>query len=183
VLLDEIWTRTIDAVEAILAGWPFLLGDRFTLADGAVYGALGMNLADPTAADRMRARAPRTFAWLGRIRDHRHVGARGEVALHADLGPLLGALRVTFVPLMRQNEAAWEIARAGGETRFNERAFDAGRALYDGTLPGRPFRSVAKSFQVQVWRDLRDAWGRLAAPDRARVREVAGGDPLEPGSR
>ena len=55
------------------------------------------------------------------------------------------------------------VARAAGETRFNEAAFDAGRALYDGTLLGRPFRSVAKTFQVRVWRDLRAAADMLKA--------------------
>lgn len=179
-LLEEIWTRWIDAVERILAARPYLLGARFTLADASVYGAFGMNLADRTAADRMRARAPATHAWLEAIRDRRHVGSRGAIGLHADLAPLLGALRAVFVPLMIQNERAWEDARARGETLFNEAAFDAGRALYDGTLLGRPFRQVAKTFQVQVWRELRAAWAALGDDDRARVAAVAGGQPLEP---
>ena len=36
----------------------------------------------------------------------------------------------------------------------------------------RPFRSVVKTFQVRVWRDLRDAWRGLAATDRAAVGRV-----------
>jgi len=179
-LLEAIWTRWIDAVEHVLGARPFLLGDRFTLADASVYGALGMNLTDPTAADRMRARAPATHAWLEGIRDRRHVGSRGALDLHADLGPLLRALRETFVPLMIQNERAWQAARARGETRFNEAAFDAGKALYDGTLLGRPFRSVAKTFQVQVWRELTEAWTHLDEASRARVVTIAGGQPLGP---
>jgi glutathione S-transferase len=179
-LLEEIWARWLDAVERILVGRPFLLGERFTIADAAVYGAFGMNLADPTAAERMRARAPVTHAWLERVRARGHVGSRGPVGLHADLGALLIAIRTVFVPLMRQNEAAWEAARARGETRFNESAFDAGTSLYDGTLLGRPFRAVAKTFQVQVWRELRAAWAQLADADRRRVHDVAGGQPLEP---
>lgn len=182
-LLEEIWTQWIDAVERILATRPYLLGARFTLADASVYGAFGMNLADPTAAERMRARAPATYAWLGRVRDRRHVGSRGAVGLHAELTPLLRALRTVFVPLMVQNERAWQDARARGETVFNEAAFDAGRALYDGTLLGRPFRSVVKTFQVQVWRELHAAWIGLGADDRARVAGVAGGQPLEPAER
>ena len=67
---------------------------------------------------------------------------------------------------MQQNLAAWERHVDHGETLFNEPAFDAGRALYDGVLLGQPFRSVAKTFQVRVWRDLRDEWDRL--PPRAR---------------
>lgn len=179
-LLELIWARWIDAVERILVARPFLLGERFTLADASVYGALGMNLADPTAAALMQVRAPATFAWLGGVRDRRHVGTRGACALDADLGPLLHAIRATFVPLMLQNVHAWETARTRGETLFNEAAFDRGRALYDGTLLGHPFRAVVRTFQVAVWQELRDAWARLDAPDRRRVREVTGGDPLRP---
>jgi glutathione S-transferase len=179
-LLEEVWARWIDAVDGILRARPFLLGDRFTLADASVYGALGMNLDDPTADRRMQTRAPATHAWLGRIRQRAHVGSRGGVGLHADLGPLLRGLRETFVPLMIQNERAFEDARRRGETRFNEAAFDAGRSLYDGTLLGRPFRAVPKTFQVQIWRELGDAWAQLDEASRARVAALAGGPPLEP---
>ena len=122
-----------------------------------------MNLADPTAADDLRRRAPTTFAWLCAIRDRRHVGAAGALALGEELAGLLGVVARTFVPLMQQNERAYLDARARGERVFNERAFDARRALYDGTLLGQPFRSVAKTFQVRVWRDLRETWRRLPA--------------------
>ena len=33
----------------MLASRPFILGGRFTLADAAIYGQLGMNLPDPSA--------------------------------------------------------------------------------------------------------------------------------------
>jgi len=73
---------------------------------------------------------------------------------------------------MQQNAVAWAMHQARGETRFNEPAFDAGRALDDGTLCGHPFRSVAKSFQVRVWRDLQAAWRGLDDVDRRRIAAV-----------
>lgn len=169
-LLTDAWTRCLAAVEIALARRPFLFGARFTLADAGVYGQLGMNLTDPTAADDIRARAPATFAWLERIRDRGHVGSRGEVALHPDLAGLFAFIGETFVPLMRQNVRAYEEAVARGERVFNERAFDARRALYDGVLLGRPFRSVAKTFQVRVWREIEAAWRALDEEARARLR-------------
>jgi glutathione S-transferase len=174
-LLDEAWTRYLAGMEAVLSRQPWLLGERFTVADASAYGQLGMNLADPTAADRMRALAPATFAWLGAIRDRRHVGSRGALAPSPALAPLLAVVMATFPPLMRQNEAAYERARARGETLFNEAAFDRGRALWDGELLGRPFRAVAKTFQVRVWRDLGDAWTALPATERARAEAMLGG--------
>ena len=173
-LLAEAWTRCLAAVEAVLAHRPFLFGERFTLADAGVYGQLGMNLTDPTAADDIRRRAPATFAWLERIRDRGHVGCRGEVALHADLEPLFGFIGDTFVPLMRQNARAYAEAVARGDRVFNERAFDARRALYDGVLLGRPFRSVAKTFQVRVWREIEAAWAALGVVERGKLGAVVG---------
>ncbi len=167
-ILDEAWEATLTGMEAVLTRQPFLLGERFTVADASAYGQLGMNLADPTTADHMRERAPATTAWLEGIRERRHVGSRGGTSLSAALRPLLVVVMRTFVPLMQQNEAAYERARARG-THFNEAAFDRGEALYDGTLLGHPFRSVAKSFQVRVWRDLRQAWRALPEADRKHL--------------
>lgn len=168
-LLAETWERYLGAMETALAARPYLLGDRFTLADASAYGAFGMNLKDPTADDRMRARAPRTHRWLGAIRDRAHVGGAGALHLSPALGPLLEVIRATFVPLMRQNAAAYAQACAAGERRFNEWAFDRDRALYDGELCGHPFRSVVKTFQVRVWREIEAAWQRLPGADRHRL--------------
>ena len=104
----------------------------------------------------------RKTASVKRSRRHRaHVGSRGELYLSEHLAALLAIIGDTFIPLMQQNTAAYEDALAAGETLFNEAAFDQGRALYDGELLGYPFRSVAKSFQVPVWRDLCIAWRDL----------------------
>jgi glutathione S-transferase len=177
-LLDAIWRSWLAAVEAVLVRRPFLLGGRFTLADAAVYGALGMNLKDPTAADAMRTHAPTTFVWLESIRDRRHVGQSGALGPVEDFGDLLAVLARTFLPLMQQNARAYDDAIARGERLFNERAFDRGRALYDGTLLGRPFRSVVKTFQVRVWRDLAAAWRALPPSARDRLAPFVGGDEL-----
>ncbi|MCC6765208.1 MAG: glutathione S-transferase family protein [Deltaproteobacteria bacterium] len=180
-LLGEAWVGFLAALEPVLARRPYLLGAGFTIADAGVYGQLAMNLADPTAADDLRARAPRTFAWLQAVRARRHAGASGPPALPHDLAPLLDVVARTFVPLMRQNAHAYAATRGHGETLFNERAFDRGRALYDGTLLGRPFRAVVKTFQVRVWRELRAAWRALDADARARVGALVSPEPFDAG--
>ena len=165
-LLDAAWCDYVMAMEVLLAQQPYLLGERFTLADASAYGQLGMNLIDPEAIDRLRDMAPRTFAWLCAIRDgaHRHVA--GEALLQTALQPLLQIISQTFMPLMVQNERAYLRARAAGETLFNEAAFNCNRALYDGELRSQPFRAVIKTFQVRVWRELRSAWWALDAADQ-----------------
>ena len=168
-MLLHAWEAYLDAVESVLREQPYLFGDRFTLADASVYGQLGMNLADPSAAEALRARAPRLDGWLRTIAADGHADVTGALTLHDDLVPLLRAIGATFVPLMIQNERAYLAAYAAGERVFNERAFDRGRALYEGTLLGQPFRAVAKTFQVQVWRELGLAFATLDAGGQARV--------------
>jgi len=94
------------------------------------------------------------------------------------LRPLLEIIGATFVPLMRSNEEAYRRHVAAGATLFNEKAFDAGVSLYDGEMLGHPFRSVVKTFQVRVWRELMAQWDALAEQGRARV-EAVGGPPLQ----
>src|SRR6056297_2962612 len=168
-LLDAAWRQYLVAMENLLLRQPYLLGERFTLADASAYGQLSMNLVDGRAADLMRDIAPSTFDWLCGIRDGRHIGSRGNLALSEDLRPLVRAIAETFVPLMQQNSAAYRRARAAGESVFNEAAFNTGRSLYTGEIQGWPFRSVAKSFQGVVWRELCARWAGLDRRDKDQL--------------
>ena len=97
----------------------------------------------------------------------REAGASSTWA--SDLAPLLEVIGETFPPLMRQNAVAFERYRAKGKSEFNEAAFDRGDCLYEGELLGRPFRAVAKSFQVVVWREVCEAWSALSGEDRQEL--------------
>jgi glutathione S-transferase len=165
-LLEQAWRGYLAGMEQLLALQPYLLGERFTLADASAYGQLGMNMIDPEAIALLAELAPRTYRWLCAIRAGGHVGATGELTLTAALQPLLRIISATFMPLMVQNEQAYERAVGAGETLFNEAAFKRERALYDGELLGYPFRAVVKTFQVRVWRELKGSWRALAAADR-----------------
>jgi hypothetical protein len=160
-LLNQSWLTYLCTMESLLEQQPFLLGQRFTIADASAYGQLSMNLIDPSAAAIIKQRAPRTFRWLNYIRQGHHHRSHGELELNAALIPLLKIIGQTFLPLMEQNEAAYTKAIESDETVFNEAAFDQGCALYDGTLMGQPFRAVVKTFQVKVWRDLKAQWRKL----------------------
>ena len=170
-LLDQSWRAYLAAMESLLEQQPYLLGDRFTLADASAYGQLGMNLVDGDATRLLEELAPRTYRWLCAIRDGEHVGSRGALTLTPALGPLLQMIEQTFVPLMVQNERAYLEALAVGETLFNEAAFDQGRALYDGELQGHPFRAGIKTFQVEVWRDLLQHWQSLGEGARSAIEQ------------
>jgi len=165
-LLNVAWRRYLAAMEHILEQQSFLLGERFTLADASAYGQFGMNLVDGRAAELLQELAPRTYNWLCMIRDGEHRGSAGKLPTTDTLTPLLQCIAETFIPLMQQNESAYENAVSQGQHIFNETAFDRGEALYDGNLMGLPFRSVVKSFQVVTWRELCEQWQAL--DDRVR---------------
>jgi hypothetical protein len=156
-------------METVLLEQPYLLGERFTLADASAYGQLSMNLVDGRAAELLRELAPRTYAWLCMIHDGGHKNSGGELFLSESLASLLAITAETFMPLMQQNAAAYQAALDRGQTLFNEAAFDRGEALYEGTLLGQPFRAVAKSFQIPVWRDLCQDWAGLTKEQREQL--------------
>jgi len=173
-LLEDAFERLIGILDTLLCQRPFILGERMTLADAALYGQLGMNLSDPSACRWMQARAPALYAWLMRLHrgDVALLQAVGELRIDAALEPLLAEIGRVFVPLMQQNLAACERWKGQGETLFNEPAFDAGRALYDGEIDGHAFRHVAKTFQAKVWRQRVAQWQALPEAARAKLAGV-----------
>jgi glutathione S-transferase len=176
-LLHQCWENHLEGMETVLAKQAYLLGDRFTIADASAYGQLAMNLVDPEAAEKMQRIAPLTFAWLKRIYRNEHgTGLQhnqdNTLYLNPALKPLLNTIMSTFSALMVQNSRAFDMAKQQGETLFNEKAFDQNRALYDGRLCGFPFRSVVKTFQVRVWKELCNAWQALEEKDKNSVREL-----------
>lgn len=166
-LLATCFHRMLDRLESVYRSQPFLLGERFSVADASAYGQLAMNLSDPTAAATIELRAAATSARLHTFAAHGAEVSNASHEIRSCLLPLLEEVGATFIPLMKQNESAYETALANGVRDFNEYAFDRGIALYDGVLAGRPFRSVAKTFQVQVWRQLKTEWRELTADDRS----------------
>lgn len=171
-LLDQAWRQYLAAMETLLAKQPFLLGDRFTLADASAYGQLSMNLVDGKAQQLLQELAPLTHEWLCMIRDGKHGTSSGKLYLSEHLLSLIAIISDTFLPLMRQNETAYQQALDAGHTLFNEAAFDQGAAHYDGTLLNQPFRSVAKTFQVAVWRELQHCWQSLNEIDQQQLQSL-----------
>ena len=176
-LLEALFVQWFTALEMALKHSPFLLGEAFTLADAAVYGMVASHLAvDPDTAAWIDAQAPSVARWTRALT----TGASARQTPMPDtipqaLFPLLQAIADSFVPLMLQNEAAFKRLQKRGQRRFNESAFNTGEALYDGTLIGHPYRSVVKTFQVEVLRSLRSELQALDTSSRLVVSGLAEG--------
>ena len=174
-LLNHCWKRYVKDIDAVLQQQPYLLGERFTLADASAYGQLAMNLVDKEAADRLLTLAPTTFNWLKKIEHGQHKPnpmKETKLLFNPALKELLNTIMGTFSALMVQNEKAYQLALDQGESTFNEAAFNAGKSLYDGQLLGYPFRSVVKTFQVRVWREIKAHWQLLPPSSRQELRAL-----------
>ena len=168
-LLQDTFARLTTLLDTLLSERPYLLGERFTLADAAIYGQLGMNLADPSTAHDLRERTPQLYRWLNTLHTGTPPRIDAPLQIDATLKPLLEEISRIHLPLMQQNAAAHQRLKQQGQRRFNEPAFNAGEALYSGQLDGQPYRSVAKSFQARSWRDCRARWQQLSALDRDQI--------------
>lgn len=175
-LLKQSWKAYLSALEQLLSEQAYLLGDCFTIADASAYGQLAMNLVDPEAAEKLASLAPLTHAWLKRIEQGEHVHPSkpgAELYLSPKLSPLLNVIMGTFSALMVQNEQAYLTEQQGGGTLFNEAAFNRNQALYHGKLQGFPFRSVVKTFQVRVWREIKNHWANLSETQQAEFKALS----------
>lgn len=161
-LLDLAWREYLAALENLFTQQPYLLGDQFTLADASVYGQLYMNMSDPSAANNIKKLAPATYQWLININQGKHINSHGALFLSPHLSPLLAIIDKTFIALMKQNAQAFSEAKKHGDTQFNEKAFDNRVNIYSGRILGLSFKSVAKSFQAQVWQNLQSQWSCLS---------------------
>lgn len=170
-LLEAAHQRLCAALDTLLQERPYVLGTRFTLADAALYGQLAMNLSDPSTNQAMQQHWPTLHRWLLALHDAAPSGseAAGPLLVDAALQPLLQEIARIHLPLMRQNAAAHQRHRMAGQRRFNEAAFNAGAAIYDGELDGHPYRSVAKSFQARTWRESLARWSRLPVDAQAQL--------------
>jgi glutathione S-transferase len=172
-LLEQSFENLLLACESILKQQPYLLGDRFTLADASLYGQLGMNMKDPTAAARIQDLAPITYKWISRISDGQFEShdSGNDIELKNNIKPLLAEICRTYVPLMNQNLDAYNQLKKQGNHLFNEKAFDNNKAIYAGEIDGTPFKSVAKSFQAKTWRQLKNRWNNLSDQEKQLVSD------------
>lgn len=162
-LLEESYNNVLKALEPILRSRPYLFGERFTLADASVYGQLGMNLTDPSAAKWIQSEAPSVFNWLKTIDSgdfSTHI-SNGNLEMDELLTPLISEVSRIYYPLMKHNEKAFLEYTDKGETLFNEKAYWKGKSLYVGEIDGHRFKSVVKTFQVKTWRQIKTQWNNL----------------------
>jgi len=134
-LIESSFERTLALVEAHLARRPYLFGSRPAFGDFGLAFQLYECLTDPTPSAAIRARAPRTRAWIERMLDPK---SEGPFETWDALGP-------TLAPFLRDEVAGlflpWSTA--------NARALAAGEAEFELLLAGRPFRQQTQKYHAR----------------------------------
>jgi glutathione S-transferase len=108
--VEQTALAAFDALDAILAKRPFLLGERPTVADFGFVGPMFRHFAqDPTPAELMRQRAPRVYTWVARMWEARPQPDEAEILSEVDapLAELLREVCETHLVQLRENARAY----------------------------------------------------------------------------
>jgi glutathione S-transferase len=164
--IEASYRELLAELESHFHQHPFLLGERPSRGDFALFGPLYAHLyRDPASGRMMKQLAPRVATWVERMRDPAAPSGRflPDDALPGTLDPVLARMFREFGPVLADTIA---------------RLADA-QALADGTLPrslgthtfllnGAQGQRAIYPFNVWRWQAARDHYDGLA-PD-ARVR-------------
>ena len=108
--VEASYHDTLDALDAIFAERPFVLGARPTEADFGFFASMFRHFfCDPTPARIMREKAPGVHEWVARMWSLKPVAfelAPMPEELPTRLEPLLGAVSSIYLPYLAANAAA-----------------------------------------------------------------------------
>jgi glutathione S-transferase len=193
--IERSYEEFLDLFDAHLAGSPYLLGGRPTIADHAFMGPLFAHLArDPYPSVLMKRRAQRVWRWTERMNapildagEYGDIGAElfADDAVPDTLQALLGYIGEEFL-----DEAVAQIAavehwlvehpdvatgdvvlgkpsrRISGTTTFSWR--------------GRPMTAAVVPYRLTLVKRLQDAFASAGPDDRVAIRAVFTGAGLDP---
>ncbi len=160
--IEALYLRTLDALEQVFAVRPFMLGARPVEADFGMFGPMFRHFSiDPTAAQIMRARAPRVLEWTARlwaVRPQDFAVAPLPDGVPADIQPLLDLCAGEYLPYLAANASAYAAARS--TTEF----------VQDGVQ----WRVPTNPFAVRCLNDLRGLYAALDAGCRSEIVSMLG---------
>ncbi|HXJ36037.1 MAG TPA: glutathione S-transferase family protein [Candidatus Eisenbacteria bacterium] len=146
--IEASFHRQLAILEAHLAMRPYLFGGRPALGDFGLFAQLYECSTDPTPGAVMRAKAPRTLAWIARMLD-----PTGEGAFEP-----WERLEPTLLPLLRDEIGAvffpWTLA--------NAQALAAGAKELTCTLEGKPFAQEPQKYHAKSLAALRARYAKVA---------------------
>ena len=172
-VIESSYERFLDAFEAHLRHYPFLLGKRPGAGDFAVYGQLTqLTQFDPTPMTIAIDRAPRVYAWVTLMEDH-----CGLEPLESDWFSNL-ELSQGAIPSLRA--ILNEIGRVYPPFLIaNAAALQAGATQVETTIDDKPWVQQAFPYQSKCLLWLRREYDALNPEDRVRVDHMFSGTGCE----
>jgi glutathione S-transferase len=156
---DKTYLNALDAMSAILATRPFLLGNAPSIADYGMMGPMFRHFGqDPTPADIMRNRAPLVFEWVARMWSARSPASIEFVSdIPEDLSGLLRECCETHL----------------AQLNANAKAFGRGMSHFAATIQGCHYERLPTS-RYRVWclEQLRARFAGLDECARSELTEV-----------
>ena len=147
-VIEGSFHRQLTILERHLDARPYLFGGRPALADFGLYAQLYQCSTDPTPGAIMRARAPRTLAWIERMLEPT---ARGAFEPWPALAP-------TLMPLLRDEIGALFLPWSDA----NARALAAGEKTFTVTLDGTSFTQETQKYHAKSLAVLRARYANVA---------------------
>jgi len=167
--IEQLYMATLQAMELALAHHPFVMGQRPSVADIGLFGAMFRHFfCDPTPASIMRQHAPRTLAWVARlwaIKPDDFAAAPAIETVPATLSGLLRLVATVHLPELQAH------ASAEAQKRPTASFLAFGAQLH---LPASPYRAWCLGQLQRAWQALsederRNAVSLLADDDAAAI--------------
>jgi glutathione S-transferase len=168
-VIEASYLRFLGIFDQLLQRHPFVLGDRPSSADFAIYAQL-TQLAkfDPTPMKLCLQQAPRVHAWTDIVDDLSGQPATDEgwiepAEIREHLGELLSEVGKVYIPALLANNAAIE----------------AGQEDMNTTIDGQPWTQPTFPYQAKCLQALRQSYFSLDPADREGVDAVLQGTGCE----
>lgn len=158
-LIEAVFLRILDIMQALSQSSLFLLGGRPTLADFGWFGELASLATDPGPAALMAARAPATFQWLQALDDASGIDGDWIDPTAPLPPPLLDFLHLAgsvYLPFLAANAAA----------------IDAGEDSFEYQALGHLFSQGIFKYQAKCYSWLREELAALEGSVRSRTEVV-----------
>ncbi|WP_379545635.1 glutathione S-transferase family protein [Qipengyuania sp. DSG2-2] len=153
-IIETSYERFLGILDSMLEERPYLLGNRPSVADFAVFGQMTqLGLVDPTPRRLMLEKAPRLEAWLWKTDDLSGLELAGcdwseTGGIRRALAPLLDEIAQTYQPVLLANAKAV----MNGATQFT------------ADVHGSEWTQPTFPYQAKCLAELRDRFASLDKP-------------------
>ncbi len=169
LIIEESYANFLESLAAHLIGRRYLLGDRPSACDFAVYGQLTqLTGIDPTPMEVALKRAPRVVAWVDLVEDLTGVEPQDDAWFRPDSIPdstlgLLSIIGRTYVPVMLANATA--VASGASEVQAE--------------VGGMPWRQRPFPYQAKCVAWVKEQYNSLEPVDQKAVDLILNGTGCE----